>query len=77
MNEKQAKWERRERERGRERGSVARRQHTNNFRSILLGPSPFVCVSVPLCLSPSISFLAMNVNFTHWRGAFGENAKML
>lgn len=77
MNEKQAKWETQERERGRERGRVARRQHTNNFRSILLGPSPFVCVSVPLCLSLSISFLAMNVNFTHWRGAFGENAKML
>lgn len=57
-----------------------RRQHTNNFSQYTFRPqSVCVCesVSVPLCLSPSISFLAMDVNFTHWRGAFGENAKML
>lgn len=49
------------------------------FRSILVGSSPckYVCVFLsPLSLSIS-SLLAMNVNSTHWHGAFGENAKML
>lgn len=54
MNEKQAKWETREREREGEKGGEWQGGSIQiTFRSILLGPSPFVCVCLSLyvCLS--------------------------